>query len=81
MRVSLVGRGKKENSHTERASAETQRSFSVFPVQPRLPSRQKHPHRSLPRSRSMTMGPESWLGFFVPDPWRTGDGGGVDVAS
>ena len=27
------------------------------------------------------MGPETWLGFFVPDPWRTGDGGGVDVAS
>ena len=26
------------------------------------------------------MGPETWLGFFVPDPWRTGDGGGVDVA-
>ena len=50
----------------------------LFPVQPRLPSRQKHPHRSLPRSRSMTMGPETWLGFFVPDPWRTGDGGGVD---
>ena len=27
------------------------------------------------------MGPETWLGFFVPDPWRTGDGGGVDVPS
>ena len=27
------------------------------------------------------MGPETWLGFFVPDPWRTGDGGGVDVAT
>ena len=27
------------------------------------------------------MGPETWLGFFVPDPWRTGDGGGIDVAS
>ena len=26
------------------------------------------------------MGPETWLVFFVPDPWRTGDGGGVDVA-
>ena len=26
------------------------------------------------------MGPETWLRFFVPDPWRTGDGGGVDVA-
>ena len=25
------------------------------------------------------MGPETWLGFFVPDPWRTGDGGGVDA--
>ena len=25
------------------------------------------------------MGPETWLGFFVPDPWRTGDGGGVDI--
>ena len=25
------------------------------------------------------MGPETWLGFFVPDPWRTCDGGGVDV--
>ena len=29
----------------------------------------------------MTMGPETWLGFFVPDPWRAGGGGGVDVAS
>ena len=25
------------------------------------------------------MGPETWLGFFVPDPWRPGNGGGVDV--
>ena len=49
----------------------------LFPVQPRFPSRQKHPHRSLPRSRRVRRWEQK---FFVPDPWSTGDGGGVDVA-
>ena len=75
------------DNHTERASTidtivymlalRRRDFFKAFPSQPRLPSEQKHPQRS------MSMGPEKWLGealaSFEPSrapPLRARGGGG-----